>query len=166
MNVSQSALKGSNGPRNVALRKFEANFTMGLREFFDTQKGKNVAIGIVAVGILAAIVSIWASLSPNETQAAVNEPPFINAKTGELRYIKLKVGMELPAGFYRAEYCYWTKEGKIKEKPTAVLLNKYKGKPEPTFCPDCGRLVVGLNPAPVAGHAPPPTEAEYKARHP
>jgi hypothetical protein len=64
---------------------------------------------------------------------------------------------------YPAELCYWTKEGKIKETPTPVLLNELVGKPGPTFCPDCGRLVVGRNPPPQAGAAPPPTQAEYVA---
>lgn len=52
---------------------------------------------------------------------------------------------------FRAELCYWTAEGGIKETPTPVLLNRHVGRPEPTYCPDCGRLVVPLNPPPVAG---------------
>lgn len=65
---------------------------------------------------------------------------------------------------YEAELCYWTKDGHPKDEPIPVLLNKYKGDPGPTFCPDCGRLVVYHNPLAVEGHTPPPTEEEYRAR--
>ena len=47
-----------------------------------------------------------------------------------------------------AEACYWTADGGTKKNPTWVLLNELAGKPGPTFCPDCNRLVVGHNPAP------------------
>lgn len=49
---------------------------------------------------------------------------------------------------YLAEPCYWTADGKRKETPTYVLLNDHVGKPGDTFCPDCGRLVIGHNPPP------------------
>jgi hypothetical protein len=49
---------------------------------------------------------------------------------------------------YRAEKCYWTREGKAKLEPTFVLLDEYVGKPGPTLCPDCGRLVEPHNPMP------------------
>ena len=65
---------------------------------------------------------------------------------------------------YPSEKCYWTKDGKIKTEPTYVLLNIYKNSSEPTFCPDCGRLVVSHNPAPVAGRSAPPTKGEYQKR--
>ncbi len=62
------------------------------------------------------------------------------------------------------EACYWAADGKIKKEPTWVLLNSEVGKPEPTFCPDCGRLVVGHNPVPKPGDKPSPTREEYYAR--
>ena len=68
-----------------------------------------------------------------------------------------------PTG-YEAELCYWTKDGKMRSEPYPVLLNSHARKPEPTFCPDCGRLVVPLNPAPSEGQSPPPTQPEYAAR--
>lgn len=49
---------------------------------------------------------------------------------------------------YPAERCYWTKDGKRKAEPTYVLLNETLGKSGDTICPECGRLVVGHNPAP------------------
>src|SRR5438552_11125678 len=102
MNVSRPALQGTNRPPNRGPGTFEANFTMGLREFFDTQKGRNLAMAILAVGVLAAIVSIWFSMGSSETQISVNEPVYINDKTGEVRNIKLKIGVPIPEGFHRA----------------------------------------------------------------
>jgi len=49
---------------------------------------------------------------------------------------------------FPAEYCYWTKDGKAKLEPTAVLLNEFAGKSGETKCPDCGRRVVSHNPLP------------------
>jgi len=96
---------------------------------------------------------------------------FIDAKTGKPYSIELKEGMPFPAPApsggntgYPAEKCYWTKDGKEKKDPTYVLLNRFVAKPEPTFCPDCGRLVVGHNPRPGDGVRPPPTQEEYSKR--
>ena len=66
---------------------------------------------------------------------------------------------------YPAELCYWTKDGSIKTDPTPVLLNTYIGDNSPTFCPDCGRLVVGHNPRAVAGAHAPPTKQEWESKH-
>ncbi|MEI8194583.1 MAG: hypothetical protein WCI73_01605 [Phycisphaerae bacterium] len=63
-----------------------------------------------------------------------------------------------------AELCFWTADGKPKTEPTPVLLNQYLNDPAPTFCPDCGRLVVARNPGPDQAASPPPTKAEYEAR--
>lgn len=54
---------------------------------------------------------------------------------------------------YMAEKCYWTKDGKIKDTPTYVLLNEATGKPGPTWCPDCDREVIPHNPRPKRGEA-------------
>ena len=80
-----------------------------------------------------------------------------------------KIPVKAPSGKnsgYLAEFCYWNKDGTAKKEPTPVLLNRYKGKPDPTFCPDCGRLVTAFNPPPRPGVKPPPTEDEMKARKP
>ena len=58
---------------------------------------------------------------------------------------------------------HWTADGQSKPTPTAVLLNESIDKPGPTFCPDCGRLVVGHNPRPAEASQPPPTAQEYAA---
>ena len=63
---------------------------------------------------------------------------------------------------YPAEMCWWTPSGGQAAQPTYVLLNNLVGKPGPTFCPVCHRLVVPHNPPPQPGGHPPPTEDEYK----
>lgn len=62
-----------------------------------------------------------------------------------------------------AELCYWNADGSTRKDPTPVLLNSWRQDPSPTFCPDCGRLVIGQNPAPDGRMKPPPTKAEYEA---
>ncbi len=66
---------------------------------------------------------------PNEKSPVIS--PFSNKNTG-----------------YAAEKCYWTRDGRISETPTYVLLNQHRGLPDPTICPDCGRPVVPHNPRP------------------
>lgn len=61
--------------------------------------------------------------------------PWTNPKTGKKT-------------LYQGEACMWTKDGKAKLDPTYVVLNEMIGKPGPTICPDCGRVVVPHNPAP------------------
>ncbi len=66
---------------------------------------------------------------------------------------------------YPAEACYWTADGTLKKDPDWVVLNDLQGKHGPTFCPVCGRLVVGHNPDPPPGSRPPPTREQYYAAH-
>jgi hypothetical protein len=132
----------------------------------------------MAVAILACFGSIgwsiWSRVAPNSALEAANDPIFIDAKTGYVFRCKLTAGMSYPVispdtgqrTGYEAELCYWTKDGQVKKTPTPVLLNQFRGISGPTFCPDCGRLVVAHNPMAVEGHKPPPTEAEYWATHP
>lgn len=61
--------------------------------------------------------------------------PYKNPKTGQNT-------------LYPAECCYWNADGTAKTRPTLVLCNELIGKPGPTRCPDCGRVVVPHNPAP------------------
>jgi hypothetical protein len=68
---------------------------------------------------------------------------------------------------YRPEWCWWTKDGKVRAEPFPVVLNSLVGKTEPTFCPDCGRLVVPHNPQVRDGFpmpTVPPTKEEYGKR--
>lgn len=68
---------------------------------------------------------------------------------------------------YPAEWCWWTKDGKKRDKPFPVLLNQHKGDNSPTFCPDCDRLVIPHNPQYIEGLPVPklpPTKQEYGTR--
>ena len=49
---------------------------------------------------------------------------------------------------YMPEKCYWTPDGKAKNTPDYVLLNKFTGKAGPTLCPVCGKEVREHNPTP------------------
>jgi hypothetical protein len=139
-----------------------------IRKFFRTKAGMGVAAVLVLLGLGVVVVTVKGVMT-NEGADLSAHRMFMDAKTG-LPYpfeIDLKTPIPAPAPSggntgYPGEACYWTKDGKPKAEPTWVLLNKYKGSNEPTFCPDCGRLVVGHNPPAAQGAKPPPTKQEYK----
>ena len=143
----------------------------GAQRFFATRNGQLVAGAVLVVGLLAAIIAIrsaWRS----DIATFSRERPFVDATTGKAFTYEISAGesypVKAPSGGktgYPAELCYWTKDGKTRTDPFPVLLNVYAKKPGPTFCPDCGRLVVPHNPPPRPGENPPPTAAEYSARN-
>jgi hypothetical protein len=145
----------------------------GLRELMNGSGGKIAAIFVALLCLTAAGWAVWSSVAPSDAAAAANDPWFVDAETGKAFHMQLKVGMSIPVKSpfmghmtgYPAELCYWTKDGHVKKDPTPVLLNSEIDKPGPTFCPDCGRLVVRHNPIPMPGKAPPPTQAEWEAMH-
>jgi hypothetical protein len=121
---------------------------------------------VLAVAILAcgAWLGIRAARGGNELNTA--ERVMICSETGKVYNYEPKEGEVAPYPSpyskkrtgYRAERCYWTKDGKAKLEPTYVLLNEDIGKPGPTICPDCGREVRRHNPM------PPPELLEEAAR--
>jgi hypothetical protein len=143
----------------------------GVREFLEKPAGKVVAIALVVVA-LGAVVYVVLTSGGSSAASQVNRLWFVDSQTGKPYQRTPALGERVPVASpsgntgYPAELCFWTKDGKPKAEPTPVLLNRWVGKPEPTFCPDCGRLVVGRNPPADAGRRPPPTEAEYKANPP
>lgn len=148
----------------------ESKSMAGLRQFLSSTVGKATALAIIVIGIVVALWLNWNS-SGAAVVSAANDRIFIDAKTGKQFHMQLREGLEIPVKApsgektgYPAELCYWTKDGKPKTEPTAVLLNSLLGKDGPTFCPDCQRLVVGHNPMATADRRPPPTEAEYRAK--
>ena len=144
----------------------------GLRGFLGTRAGKTVAIALGAFGVITILLALSRGLGETEAAALSRERVFMCAATGRSFTYELELGDSIPVfsphsqthSGYPAELCYWTADGKIADRPTPVLLNTYAGKPGFTFCPDCGRLVVGQNPAPDPALPPPPTEAEVKKR--
>jgi hypothetical protein len=146
---------------------------VGVREFLKTSVGKNVAIAAAIIGLGVCVWSIASNFGDDEATALSKGRVFICAETKETYNVELSAGMKIPydspysgkpTGF-PAEMCYWTKDGKIKQDPTPVLINGYVNQPEPTFCPDCGRIVTVRNPFPEPGSRPPPTQAEWKSRN-
>jgi hypothetical protein len=144
-------------------------------ELLQTKPGKvSVYVGTLAC-IVLAIWSIHSALAGNAAMQMVNTRVFVDAETGQSFTVEMTPTTMMPvvspftgnADGYPAELCYWTADGQIKDTPTAVLLNSQlnPGSREPTFCPDCGRLVVPHNPKPKPGDTPPPTRAQYYAEH-
>ena len=138
-----------------------------LREFFRTPVGMAIAGAVVLIGVVFAVGAIR-GITTSEAEALSNQRMYIDASTGKPFKVTIKEGMNSPVKApsggttgWPAESCYWTKDGKVKEEPTYVLLNILKGSKDPTFCPDCGRLVVGHNPRASADRKPPPTKEEY-----
>jgi hypothetical protein len=129
-----------------------------------------VATGLVVIGLVIVVLTVKDLFTSEGAKISV-ERMYIDASTGKPFQHDLVAGEMIPTKApsggktgYPAEKCYWTKDGKPKTEPTWVLLKSYTGVNEPTFCPDCGRLVVGHNPAPQPGAKPPPTKEEYSKR--
>jgi hypothetical protein len=132
-----------------------------------------IVLAVCAVAVAAAAVW-WLNKDTDSDDLAENSRNrwFVCTETGKPFRKELEPGMTFPVVSphsgkptgVEAELCYWTKDGQPKEDPTPVLLNERAGKSGPTFCPDCGRLVVSRNRLPMAGAKPPPTQAEYAAR--
>lgn len=129
-------------------------------------------MAIVAV-LIALVFAGWMVYSSLGSDAArsTRDRTFIDSTTGKPFSYTLRMGDKMPVrapsgqnSGYPAEMCYWTKDGKPKSDPTPVLLNTWIGKSEPTFCPDCGRLVVPNNPGAVPGATPPPTREEFASK--
>ena len=134
------------------------------RKWLKSRGGKVVTIVSSLVLLTFATVQIL-SFFRSSTSDEAFFTTYICTETGKPFRHKNQMGETLPilspysgknTGI-PAEACYWTADGSIKTEPTWVLLNKSG----PTFCPDCGRLVVGHNPKPGPNSTPPPTQQEY-----
>jgi hypothetical protein len=144
---------------------------LGLEKLEHSQAGKAVAIILVLGAVGVAAYMIKSAISP-AALSQERERWFVDATTMEPFHHELQLGESIPVkapsgnmSGYPAELCYWTKDGTPKTDPTPVLLNLYLGKKGPTFCPDCGRLVVPRNPPPTPGMRPPPTKDEWDREH-
>ena len=130
----------------------------GTRQFLEGTGGKIAAGVLLVIAAVAVVFAVRSVMGPSEAVAAANTRTFIDAETGKPFQHELTEGESLPVrapsgkeSGYPAELCYWTKDGQVRNDPYPVLLNEALGKPGPTFCPDCGRLVVGHNPRPHPG---------------
>lgn len=142
-----------------------------LREFLKTPAGMVCGVVLALGALAAAFFAVRGALGAGEAADYSRQRVYICSETGKSFRIELKAGIVEPVKSphsgkntgYPAESCYWARDGTIKSEPTYVFVKEYAGIREPSFCPECGRLVVRRNPAPVAGK-PPPTEAEYRSR--
>jgi hypothetical protein len=142
-----------------------------IRDFLETPAGKAVGFGLALGAGLFFFVTLRRDFT-DEAAALSRRRVMMCAETGRSFEAELGEGSRIPFRSphsgkdtgYPAEFCYWTKDGRAKSEPTPVLVNAYLGKNEPSFCPDCDRLVVPRNPTPFPGAKPPPTRAEYEPR--
>jgi hypothetical protein len=141
-----------------------------IRQFLRTGGGRIAAIVLAVLALVVVVYSVRENLGDSEAAALSKHRLYVCSETGKAFDVKIVSGLTNPVESpysgkktgYPAELCYWTKSGGVKKEPTGVLLNQTVGKRGPTFCPDCGRLVVPFNPPPMPGGKPPPTQAEYK----
>ena len=140
--------------------------------FLQSSLGKAITV-CAALGVVALVVYLIVVFSGSSDSArTLNKRWLVCTKTLKPYQVDLATIKEFPAPSpfsgentgQPAELCYWTSDGQPKKDPTPVLLNKYRDLPEPTFCPDCGRLVVERNPGADPGAKPPMTREEYEAR--
>jgi hypothetical protein len=144
----------------------------GVREFIRGRVGRYVAIAFTCVAVVALAGSARSMFGLSDMGSVSSDRWFVCTETGKPFRYKLTVDSTIPVPSpysgkntgLEAELCYWTADGQTKDEPTPVLLNANPTQPGPTFCPDCGRLVVGRNPFPESGAKPPPTKSEYEAR--
>jgi hypothetical protein len=125
--------------------------------------GRKKALTITAsVLFVTAIGVAWYMLGGTSPAEQASVRVFVCSETGKSFEHKIVEDEDEPVKSphtgrntgYSAEACFWTKgdDGKWKAKltPTWVVLKKRMNPEsrEKTFCPDCGKEVVGHNPPP------------------
>ncbi len=109
---------------------------------------------VVLIGAILWGWRVWSSAGPDTRIAS--DRVFVCVDCGRVFWHTLTLGEAEPLTCrgcgkktaWMAEACYWTKDGKAKLEPTYVILKQRMGIDEKTYCPDCGREVVGHNPRP------------------
>lgn len=142
---------------------------------FEMRMKSGARLTLAACGLGSVVFCAWKVMGDDAASALEEDSRnrvYIDVESNRTFGHRLSVGDRIPldspftgrATGYPAERCFWTAEGKVKREPTYVLLNLYRGVEGPTFCPDCGRLVVVHNPFPDARSAPPPTREDRAGR--
>ena len=139
--------------------------------FLEKPAGKFAAGAVAIVGIVGMAYTAF-TMFTSSPAAQLAKQTFVDSTTGLSFSHTVTPGelppVQAPSGGrtgYPPELCYWTADGKPKDQPDYVLLNEEVGKPGPTFCPVCHRLVVHHNPSATSGARVPPTQAEYEQSH-
>ena len=140
-----------------------------IRAFLEGDGGKITAVAVLLVGLVVAFFSFRSNLT-NDIARTSARRTYVCGETGKPFAHTLTVGETAPVKSphsgkktgYPGVECYWTPDGRIKSEPTWLLLNSTLGKPGPTFCPDCDRLVTPDSTLPVPGETPPPLRSQYK----
>ena len=143
-----------------------------IRQLLASPLGKIIAI-IVSIALVGIAAHGVMGFFRGDTPEAAFSSMYICTETGKpFRHQNKRGEMQPIYSPYShkdtgvpAEPCYWTADGGTQKEPTWVLLNEAAGKTGPTFCPECGRLVVGHNPRPGPNAHAPMTQTEYAARH-
>jgi len=121
----------------------------------NSQKIK-VAVSVVALVVAVALVVFQLSGRQPDIGDLASSAPAICSETGEVfeRFVAPREAQPWTnpktdkRTLWPAERCFYTKDGKVKSKPTFVFLKAWLGEKGETICPDCGRRVVLRNPAP------------------
>lgn len=133
-----------------------------IRQFLTTGAGKIASIVIVVL-MLGLVVYSYKSTFSNDFRIP-DHFTYIDSESNRTFEFDRSEGMKSPVKSpftgkmtgYPASPCYWTKDGKIRKEPFWVLANRTKGVQEPTYCPDCDRLVDEQANEPYPGTEPPP----------
>jgi hypothetical protein len=133
----------------------------------DTNAGKAAAAMACVLALVGAAYAVR-SFFQGDVPGDPNLLTYVDSTTGQTFKHRNQLGESLPVispytnapTGYPGFPCYWTKSGELKKDPTWVILNSLLGKKEPTFCPDCGRLVSPQARPPRPGDRPPPTQEE------
>lgn len=141
-----------------------------IRELLGRPRFKPILAAVAVVLTVETAIYAWRTLGPSVAASQSTHGSFICAETGRPFNLTLQSGMKVPVlspysgrnTGYPAEFCYWTKEGTVKVEPAPVLMNDWLGKHEPTYCPDCGRLVTPHSAVPGPGATPPPTREDNR----
>lgn len=123
--------------------------------FLDDAK-QQVLLAVAAVLLAIAVFLTIRALNAGPDYGISAERAFKCAECGHEFEHVIQIGDQEPmlcpkcgkVSAWVPETCYWTRDGKAKRRPTFVILKRKMGIDEDTFCPDCGREVVGHNPRP------------------
>lgn len=132
-----------------------------MRQDDSGNRAKSIKLAVAVLLLISAGLLAYFQMGGSDAAHNAATRNFVDIATGEPFHYTLRDGdmepIKAPSGGltgYQAEACYWGKDSNGKwillDKPTLVVL-KNRIDPstfEETFCPDCGRRVVGHNKKP------------------